>query len=213
MKTEKVGQRIKKFMEKNQMTIDELADRTGLGMSFLRSVIDEDVYPSLRPLLKIARSLGVRLGTFLDDQVSRDPLIMRRDERKDEMHMLRAKDTPVTLKFYSLGKGKSDRHMEPFFVELLPESAKDKDLSSHEGEEFIVVHSGRIEITYGQETYTLKRATAFTTIQSFRITWVAAATKRHPFTRFYTFRNKSHQEGLWLKNFCGQLLLDRCSTR
>ena len=156
MKTEKVGQRIKKFMEKNQMTIDELADRTGLGMSFLRSVIDDDVYPSLRPLLKIARSLGVRLGTFLDDQVSRDPLIMRRDERKDEMHMLRAKDTPVTLKFYSLGKGKSDRHMEPFFVELLPESAKDKDLSSHEGEEFIVVHSGRIEITYGQETYALE---------------------------------------------------------
>ena len=65
-------------------------------------------------------------------------------------------DQPVALQFYSLGKGKSDRHMEPFFVELLPESEKEKDLSSHEGEEFIVVYSGRVVVTYGTEIYQLE---------------------------------------------------------
>ena len=98
----------------------------------------------------------MRLGTFLDDQLSADPIIMRKPERKSELSMLRGKDKPVTLKFYSLGKGKSDRNMEPFYVELLPESAHEKDLSSHEGEEFIVVHSGRIEVIYGTETYVLE---------------------------------------------------------
>ncbi|MBN1931043.1 MAG: cupin domain-containing protein [Desulfobacterales bacterium] len=156
MKTEKIGQRIKKFMKKAEMTIDELAGRTGLSSDFIRSVQEEDVYPSLGPLLKIARALGVRLGTFLDDQVSQDPLIIRKNERKDEMSMLRAKDKPVALKFYSLGRGKSDRHMEPFFIEIMPESAKEKKVSSHEGEEFIVVLSGRITVTYGQETYDLE---------------------------------------------------------
>ena len=32
------------------------------------------------------------------------------------------------------------------------ESATEKHLSSHEGEEFIVVHSGHVEIVYGKET-------------------------------------------------------------
>jgi quercetin dioxygenase-like cupin family protein len=46
--------------------------------------------------------------------------------------------------------------MEPFYVELLPESAHEKSLSSHEGEEFIVVQSGRVEVIYGTETYALE---------------------------------------------------------
>ncbi len=46
--------------------------------------------------------------------------------------------------------------MEPFFVEIMPESAKQKTLSSHEGEEFIVLVSGAVEVIYGNETYELK---------------------------------------------------------
>jgi transcriptional regulator with XRE-family HTH domain len=155
MKTEKVGQRIKALMGHKGLSIAELAQRTGLKAELIRLVEEEDVYPSLGPLLKIARALGVRLGTLLDDQVSSDPLIIRRQERTQELSMLRSKNAPVSLQFYSLGRGKTDRHMEPFFVELLPESAKEKHLSSHEGEEFIVVHSGRVEIVYGKEAHQL----------------------------------------------------------
>ena len=153
---EKVGQRIKKYMEQRGASLEELAERTGLEAGFLRSVQEDDVYPSLGPLLKIARALGVRLGTFLDDQISEDPLIINKDQRKEELSMLRAKNEPVALKFYSLGRGKSDRHMEPFFIEIFPESAKEKKLSFHEGEEFIVVVSGKVEVIYGQETHLLE---------------------------------------------------------
>jgi mannose-6-phosphate isomerase-like protein (cupin superfamily) len=82
--------------------------------------------------------------------------VVRRADRKEELSMLRGKDKPVSLRFYSLGSGKSDRHMEPFYVELLPESEKARDLSSHEGEEFIVVYAGRVEVTYGTETVVLE---------------------------------------------------------
>ena len=41
-------------------------------------------------------------------------------------------------------------------MELLPESEKSKDLSSHEGEEFIVVLLSRVEVTYGTEVYVLE---------------------------------------------------------
>lgn len=138
------------------MSLQELARRTGLDIDRLTSIVQEDVYPSLGPLLNIARALDVRLGTFFDDQIDADPLVVRRQDRKPELSLLRGKDKPAALKFYSLGNGKRDRHMEPFYVELLPESERAQDLSSHEGEEFIVVYAGRVEVTYGSAIYVLE---------------------------------------------------------
>ena len=150
MSTEgKVSQRIFTLMEKNGLTIENLAERTGLTVDFLENLKTNDVYPSLGPLIKIARTLGVRLGTFMDDQISTAPIITTKNARKQELSMLRGKDAPVEFSYYSLGKGKNDRRMEPFFIEVFPESAKDTKLSSHEGEEFIVVVSGSIKIVYG----------------------------------------------------------------
>lgn len=155
MNTEKVAQRIQFFMEKKGVSIADLAERTGLVPGFIESIRSKNAYPSLGPLLKIARALGVRLGTFLDDQLSQDPLIVRKTDRKEDLGVLRSKEPSVSMKFHSLGRGKSDRRMEPFYIEMLPESATGHPLSSHEGEEFIVVTSGQVEVFYGQERYVL----------------------------------------------------------
>jgi len=152
MQTGKINQRITYFMEQRHMDIQTLSRETGLDKALLDTMITEDIYPPLGPLMKIARALGVRLGTFLDDQESCDPYIVRKSRREAEFSVLAGKNKPASLNFFALGKGKTDRHMEPFFVEILPESAREKKLSSHEGEEFIVVIKGSIEICYGKET-------------------------------------------------------------
>ncbi|MCG8473099.1 MAG: cupin domain-containing protein [Desulfobacterales bacterium] len=158
MKIEKIGSRIASLMKQREITLDDLVERTGLQRDFLEAVGHEKEYfPSIGPLLKISRALGVRLGTLLDDQVHEDPLIVKKTDDKKEINMLPDKDKPVELKFYSLGQGKTDRHMEPFFIEILPESAQEKRLSSHEGEEFIVVTDGQIEVIYGEKTHLLEK--------------------------------------------------------
>lgn len=116
MKTGKVSGRIRYFIEKRNMDLEALAALTELDISFLETMLQEDVYPPIGPLMKIARALGVRLGTFLDDQESRDPFIVRRADRQTEFSVLAGKNKPAALKFYSLGKGKTDRHYE-----LVPE--------------------------------------------------------------------------------------------
>jgi len=151
----RVGERIRAFREKQNLSLADLSDRTGLDEAFLTAVESEDRYPSLGPLLKIARALGLRLGTFLDDQVSRDPLIVRLGERSHELSMHQDGDKPASHTYYSLGRGKTDRHMEPFFIEMNPEPEADKVLSSHEGEEFIVVVSGQVQLVFGREKSTL----------------------------------------------------------
>jgi len=148
--SEQVGGRVRAFREKKNISLEDLARMTGLDAGFLAAV-EDGLYPSLGPLVKIARGLGLRLGTFLDDRVSHDPLVVRLAERDEELTTHKGKDKPADLKFFSLGRGKSDRHMEPFYIQILPESAQDKKLSSHEGEEFIVVLYGQVELIHGQE--------------------------------------------------------------
>ena len=156
MKINPIGQHIRNVMEGKGLSTEVLAERTGLEKTFLQELLQDNVSPSLGPLLKVARALGVSLGTILDDHTGDDPLIVRRNRRAEKLSMLREKDSPVASRFYSLGTGKTDRHMEPFFVELLPESSKHKTMSSHEGEEFIIVYSGKVALVYGEKVYQLE---------------------------------------------------------
>ena len=157
MKTEKVGERIKRYMDAKGMSIEDMAQQTGLDAEFIVSLRENDVYPSLGPLLKVARALGLRLGTFLDDQISMDPLVIRHDSRVPELVTHKGSDKAAAQTFHSLGSGKTDRHMEPFFIDIYPEPHEEPKLSSHEGEEFIVVDSGEIEVVYGNEHHVLKK--------------------------------------------------------
>ncbi len=151
----KLGERIRIFREKHELGREDLADRSGLDLAFITALEEEDVYPSLGPLIKIARSLGVRLGTFMDDEENVDPLIIRNSEREEALTMRPGGHCDPALSFHSLGKGKTDRHMEPFFIQIRPENCEHK-LSSHEGEEFIVVVSGRVKLVHGRNEHILE---------------------------------------------------------
>ena len=45
--------------------------------------------------------------------------------------------------------------MEPFIIDIQPSEDRNFKLSAHEGEEFIYVMSGQVEIEYGKEKFTL----------------------------------------------------------
>lgn len=46
--------------------------------------------------------------------------------------------------------------MEPFVIDVEPSTTETPELSTHEGEEFIYVLVGHIEINYGQAVYQLE---------------------------------------------------------
>lgn len=152
-----VGERIKQLRDNQNITIQELSERSGVNQELISKIEEGDVLPSLTPLIKISRTLGVRLGTLLDDRIQDEPIIVRKGKTRRVIHFSGREDETGSsnLNFHSLGAGKSDRHMEPFIIDVeLHED--DFKLSSHEGEEFIYVLEGEIEVIYGQDTYTLQ---------------------------------------------------------
>ena len=152
-----MGSRIRKYREQREISRAQLAEDTGLTEDFLQLLEEDDVYPSIGPLQRIARAFGVRLGTFMDDAVTKDPIINRSGERSADLTMHKARNSRVELVYHSLGKGKSDRNMEPFYIEIMPdEKDAEHKLSSHQGEEFIFVAKGRLLVIYGREEHILE---------------------------------------------------------
>jgi quercetin dioxygenase-like cupin family protein/DNA-binding XRE family transcriptional regulator len=151
--SQQLGNRIHTYRERLGLSVEDLAKNAGIDAALLQNIEDNKVYPALGVLVKVSRALGQRLGTFMDDQFIEDPLIVRTDGRVEETTPHHGKG-PGNYHYYPLGKGKTDRHMEPFYIVIEP--TEEKDMSSHEGEEFIIVVSGEVELTYGKETYRLK---------------------------------------------------------
>ena len=150
----KVGKRVKKYREHLGLTQEQLAVNSSLDLTFIKDVEDGIVYPPIGSMIKLSRALGQRLGTFMDDQYVADPIIVRYSERKEETANSRD-GAKGHYHYYPLGKGKSDRHMEPLFIRI--EEDEEKAMSTHEGEEFMVVGHGKIIVRYGKEEYILER--------------------------------------------------------
>ena len=151
-----VGGKIKQIRETKKVSLEELAERSGIELALIQKIEQEKNIPSLAPLIKIARALGVRLGTFLDDSDSYGPVVVRSGEHhKGVRFTSQASESREHLNFFSLAYDKAGRNMEPFIVDIEPGLQSDYMLSSHEGEEFIYVLEGDIEINYGKETYQL----------------------------------------------------------
>lgn len=156
--TSKIGSKLRQLREAKEMTIEQLAEQGQCHADQLRQIEEGALVPSLTPLMEISRALGVRLGTLMDDDPLDGPVVFDSAQAPDVIRFS-GKDPNATssnLDFYSMGAGKRDRHMEPFMIDVKPRSGDAPPLSAHEGEEFIYVLSGTIQILYGKNTYELE---------------------------------------------------------
>ena len=152
-----VGAKIKRLRESKNITIEEVSERSGLSQDQIVSIENDEHLPSLGPLIKIARALGVRLGTFLDDNDDLGPVVCRAEEHNSSISFSNGTaDARKHMEYFSLAKQKAGRHMEPFIIDIQASEEKNFKLSAHEGEEFIFVLNGELEIEYGKEKYLLK---------------------------------------------------------
>jgi transcriptional regulator with XRE-family HTH domain/mannose-6-phosphate isomerase-like protein (cupin superfamily) len=167
------GERIVELRKTYSVSREILAERSGLPLELIRNIEEAGHIPDLAPLIKIARALGVRLGTLLDDHEELGPVITRAGEAAAAARFVTGlpdgdSDSPETsaanipagnarthqgLVFNALAADKGGRHMEPFIVDIEPDAEQEK--SSHEGEEFIHILSGKLSLEYGTASHVL----------------------------------------------------------
>ncbi|MCL2882995.1 MAG: helix-turn-helix domain-containing protein [Coriobacteriia bacterium] len=158
MSETKAGRKIKELRENLLLSQEELAERSGADLAVIQEIEAGQITPSLAPLIRITRALGVRLGTLLDDDENLGPALVRASDYQESTRLqaLETRSSAGGLVFNALAEGKASRHMEPFFITLTPTDGSDHVLSAHEGEEWLFALEGPLEIEYGKDIYVLQ---------------------------------------------------------
>ncbi len=149
---DKIGMRVRACREKLGMSVYDLTQKSGIDEKFINAVEKGEVIPALGVLSRLARALGMRVGTFTDDQFRPDPVVTRASEDAT----VKIHDSVVDLPgvtYRSLALGKTDRNMDPYRVDM--EEGASETVQASEGEELLICLSGSVELVYGQQTVTL----------------------------------------------------------
>lgn len=139
----KLGERIKAYRENLSMTIEELSLKSQVDIRTISKLESGELLPGMGAMFRIAKAMGQRLGTFMDDQYEPDPIISRGSEPVD--------GEGVKM----MAHGKPDRNMDPYWI-VLDEQGTVKNMA-FEGEFFMVVIEGEVELNYGDKTEVLKQ--------------------------------------------------------
>lgn len=153
----RIGSKIESIRSLQNLSREDLSSKSGISTELIEQLEHNENIPSLAPLVKIAHALGVRLGTFLDDHIELGPVVTTQQDIKQPSFQFSGyhSGNQNHLDFYSLAEKKAGRNMDPFIIDITPNLSSLQSLTSHEGEEFIFVLKGNVEITYGQNTYKL----------------------------------------------------------
>ncbi|MFH1624034.1 MAG: cupin domain-containing protein [Pseudomonadota bacterium] len=148
----KVGERIKQIRQSKGLSLTDVAERSGFSSALLSQIENHLVSPPLGTLVKLSKALDVEIGRFFWDTSKAPFTIVRKDERKSVSRVASKEGVKYGYSYESLAFDKKGRHMEPFFITLEPATIEDKNVFTHEGEEFIFVLEGDMEITLDEYT-------------------------------------------------------------
>mgnify|MGYP002640820252 CR=1 FL=1 len=150
-----VGERVKQVREERELTLTDISQRTGLDVAFLAQIENGSIAPPLGTVIKLAKALDLKMGYFISGEEDRPYTIVRKNDRKVVSRYSSKKGQYYGYGYESLAPHKKDRHMEPFLISLEP-SKTDEERSSHDGQEFIYVLEGAMEVRLGEEVHILE---------------------------------------------------------
>ena len=133
-----IGKKIKKARTSKKMTLDALANETGFSVDYIKSIESGKSIPPVGTLLQISRALEIDSSLLLKEQNSNVE-----DRRKAY-----AKRTD-NYAYTTLTPGAENKHLKAFRVTIDPEQEHTGVGYQHEGEEFVYVLSGKIEVRVG----------------------------------------------------------------
>ena len=139
-----VGKRITLSRDEKGISLQALAKLAGCSEEYLQWVEDSQVDPPVALLIRLAKSMKLDPSTFLTPED-------HRSKRLDE----EAKRTG-TYSYQTLTPSEPDKHLMAFLVKIPPKTEHEGVGYLHEGEEFVYVLSGEVELTVDQEKTMLK---------------------------------------------------------
>ncbi|MBT3257867.1 MAG: helix-turn-helix transcriptional regulator [Deltaproteobacteria bacterium] len=145
-----MGMRVKKARESLGLSIFDVYLRSDIDVERLSQIEEGTVVPALGTVSKLAKALDLKMGYLISGEEAKAYTVVRRDDRKVTSRYDSGKEKHHGYEYESLAPHKTDRTMEPFMVTLEP-SETEEERSTHDGQEFIFVLSGKMEVRLGED--------------------------------------------------------------
>jgi transcriptional regulator with XRE-family HTH domain len=155
-----IVEKIKALRKNRQITLKDLANRTGLTEGYLSKIENAQNAPPFSTLSKIAECLDIDISFLLipdngSDGENPNIVVVNKEEIEDGRYSGSPHKKRVHgYQFEALASKKQGKNMEPYI--LVPDFEPGESLQ-HDGEEFFYVLEGMIEFLYGTEKYILSR--------------------------------------------------------
>lgn len=151
----RIGRRVREIRQDRGMSQKMLAEAAGLSTPLISRIENGLAMPSIPTLQSIADHLGVDIGFFFRGERQEQFVISPKAGRR----------TMVSARGYDnielLVEGMENAFMEPAIVTAKGKNHEDEvELALHDGQEFVYVLEGKIEITLGNNKYILKKGDA-----------------------------------------------------
>lgn len=145
-KTTPIGARIKKIRGRKKIALNQLANETGYSVDYLKALEKGAEMPPVGTLLQISRALHVNSGELLRDE--KEAL-----DQRTEAYAKRTRNYAYT----NLTPAAEHNHLGAFRIYIKAGQAHEGVGYRHEGEEFVYVLAGSIEVTVGEHVNRLKK--------------------------------------------------------
>ena len=150
---DEIGVRIRRLRQEKGLSVEELSNLTGFDPEFLSEMESNRAQPQLGTVIKLSKALDSAFGRLVSGVGSRLYSITRKGDRKTVSRSTARKGQRQVYTYKSLAPEVKGRHMEALIVEL--EENPERDLSVHDGEEFIYVLEGTATLAIGDERFEL----------------------------------------------------------
>ncbi|MBU0514722.1 MAG: XRE family transcriptional regulator, partial [Proteobacteria bacterium] len=141
--------------EKRGQTLGDLAEKTGFSTALLSQMENQVISPPLGAMIHLARALECSLGELVHDLSGEAFAIVRADERRPASRFASTSGVSYGYAYESLAEV-GGGPFTPFLVTLEPGAAP-RPPSTHDGQEFIYVLSGKVRVSLGGFTDLLKK--------------------------------------------------------
>ena len=142
---ESIGQKIKKVRTKKKMPLDAMANETGFSIEYLKKIEAGKKIPPVGALLQIARALEIDSTFFLREEASNLQKRVRAYTKRTDNYA-----------YTTLTPGAENKHLKAFKISIEPLQDHEGVGYQHEGEEFVYVLQGSVEITVGEHVNILE---------------------------------------------------------
>ena len=137
--------RVKRLRELKGVTLEQLAERTGLTKSYLSKVERGVSVPSISTAIRIADAFETEVGDLFGVTASSNDLVV---VRKNERKPFSRKGGNAGFRHEAIAPGQTHGLFEAFVVHPPFEEPPDYKRSQHSGQEMIFVVKGRVDVTF-----------------------------------------------------------------